>query len=166
MKLILVCGLQGTGKTTVAEKIAEKTGALLFSTDAIRKDLISEPKYTEKEKKLVYGLMFDMAEKFLNTVKDVVLDGTFYRKVLRDRVRDLAKKTGSDFHLVEVVCSEETVKQRMREREKRKSLSDADFRVYKKTSKQFQPVKGKHITVDTDKDWNKQLERVFTTELG
>ena len=113
MMLILVCGLPGTGKTTVAEKIADKTKAYVFNTDAIRKEMFKKPAYTDKEKKMVYDLLLEMSEKFLGVAKNVVLDGTFYKKELRDRVRDIAKRTGSAFHVVEVVCDETEVRERM-----------------------------------------------------
>jgi len=35
--LIIVCGLPGTGKTSLARKIAEKIYAVLLRTDVVRK---------------------------------------------------------------------------------------------------------------------------------
>ncbi|MEE9323010.1 MAG: nucleoside monophosphate kinase [Candidatus Aenigmarchaeota archaeon] len=163
MRLILVCGLPGTGKTTVAEKIADKTKSFVFNTDIIRKELFGKPKYTKKEKSLVYDLLFEMAEKFLKSAKNVVLDGTFYKKELRKRVKEMAKKTDSEFHVVEVRCDEEILKERMGKRTKQKTPSDADFEIYMKIKKEFEPVREKHFVVDTGKEWEKQIEGFLKT---
>lgn len=159
MRLILVCGLPGTGKTTVAKKIADETGSFVFNTDIVRKELFEKPRYTDKEKELVYKLLFEMAEKFLKSAKNVVLDGTFYKKELRERVRKIARKAKSDFHVVEVKCEEKILKGRMGKRKKEKTPSDADFEVYKKIKKEYEPIRDKHFVVDTGKDWEKQIER-------
>jgi predicted kinase len=159
MRLILVCGLPGTGKTTVAKKIADKTGSFVFNTDIVRKELFEKPGYTENEKSLIYNLLFEMAEKFLRSAKNVVLDGTFYKKELRERVRKIAEKMNSDFHLVEVKCEEKILKGRMGKRKKEKTPSDADFGVYMKIKKEFEPISEKHFVIDTGKEWEKQVER-------
>ena len=54
MKLIIVCGLQGTGKTTVAKKIAEKINAVILRSDVLRMEILKDPKYTEEEKQKIY----------------------------------------------------------------------------------------------------------------
>jgi predicted kinase len=163
MMLIMVCGLPGTGKTTVAKKIADGTKSLVFNTDIIRKELFDKPKYTGKEKSLVYELLFDMAEKFLRSAKNVVLDGTFYKKEFRDRMREIAKRVNSDFHVVEVRCDERVLRKRMAERKGKKTPSDADFRVYRKVKREFEPIREKHFVVDTTEEWEKQIEKFLKT---
>ena len=155
--LILVCGLPGTGKSTVSKAIAEKTGAVLFNTDVVRKELFPRPAYTQEEKDLVYRMLFEMAEKFLKQSKNVVLDGTFYKKELRSRVKAIAQRNKSGFAIIEVVCSEKTAKCRLDDRAKSESLSDADFCVYRKIREQFEPIREKHFVVDTGKDVGKQV---------
>lgn len=157
--LIIVCGLPGTGKTTLAKKIADETKSFLLNTDIIRKKMIYEPKYTEEEKSLVYKLLFEMAEKFLMTGKNVVLDGTFYKKDLRERAKEIAKKTKNKFRMVEVRCDEKIVRKGMKERSKKESVSDADFEVYKKIKKQFEPIKERHMILDTTKGFNQAIQK-------
>jgi len=155
--LILVCGLPGAGKSTVAKQIAEETKALMFNTDAVRKKLFEEPAYTQKEKDMVYKLLFEMADKFLKMSRNVVLDGTFYREDLRKGARKIAEKNKSRFMIVEVVCSEKTTRSRLGERAKTRCASDADFRVYRKIRERFEPIRQKHFIVDSGKDVRKQI---------
>ncbi|MFH1237222.1 MAG: AAA family ATPase [Candidatus Aenigmatarchaeota archaeon] len=159
-KLILVCGLPGTGKTSVAEAIAKKTNARILSTDILRKELLSNPAYTEDEKTLVYSMLFNMAGMLLKDGRNVVLDGTFYKKELRDNVRELATKTRSGLFVVEVVCDESVVRQRLEKRCKTCCASDADFAVYKKLRKSFEQIKEKHFTIDTSGAWQKHADEI------
>ena len=164
MMLILVCGLPGVGKTTMAKRIADETKSFVLSTDTLRKKIIDDPEYTEREKELVYNLLFEMAEKFLMTGKNVILDGTFYRKKLRDRARKLAERTNNEFIIVEIVCDEKIVKKGMAKRKERGSESDADFEIYKKIKRQFEPIKEKHLVIDTTMGFD-QAMKIFTRRI-
>jgi predicted kinase len=46
---VLVCGLPGTGKTSISIELAKLTNWLALSTDKIRKELISNPTYSVEE---------------------------------------------------------------------------------------------------------------------
>jgi predicted kinase len=157
--LTIVCGLPGTGKTTIAKMIADETKSFLLNTDIIRKKIIEDPKYTEREKSLIYNLLFEMAEKFLVTGKNVVLDGTFYRKDLRDRAKEIAKKTRNKFRIVEITCDERMIRKGMEKRKKKGSVSDADFEIYKRIKKVFEPIKEKHLVLDTTKGFDQAVRK-------
>lgn len=161
MMLILVCGLPGTGKTTVAKRIAMRTKSSLLSTDVIRKQLFKKPAYDQKEREMVYGELFSRAERSLKDGKNVLVDGTFYRKELRDKVRKIAEKTGSKFRIVEVVCGERHVRRRLDKRKRTCSISDADYCVYRKIKEQFEPIEDEHLVIDTDSEWEKEVDKIF-----
>jgi predicted kinase len=46
--IVLFSGLPGVGKTLLANELAPLIKAIVLSTDKIRKDLISNPTYTEE----------------------------------------------------------------------------------------------------------------------
>jgi len=52
--IIVICGLPGTGKTTIAKKLAPIINAIVLSTDKIRKELISNPTYRREERELIF----------------------------------------------------------------------------------------------------------------
>jgi len=89
--LVLITGLPGTGKSTIAMHLARRLRATVLRTDVIRKQLFPQPKYTEEEKELVYKVTFLIAEYLLRAGKNVILDGTFYKRSLRQRVYQLAR---------------------------------------------------------------------------
>ena len=144
--VVVVCGLPGVGKTTVAESVAERVDGRLLRTDVVRKDLFSDPEYTDEESRTVYDAVFDRARETLEAERAAVLDGTFKEADLRERARSLAESTGAEFRLVKVECDEADVRERISERED--DASDADFGVHELYRESFEAVSLDHVTVD------------------
>ena len=152
LHLILVCGLPGTGKSLVAREIAKNLPrTVVLRTDLLRKTIFKKPRYTEEEKDLVYEALFSTAREILLKNKNCVLDATFYKRKHREQARKLATERKTDFRLIEVVCSEDVVRERILRRMKNKHVSDADFKVYKKERGEFEKLKKEHIVIDTNK---------------
>ncbi len=148
--LIIFSGLPATGKTTLARKVAEKTGAIILRTDVIRKEMFAEPKYTEDEKEQVYNEMFLRAKKFLIKGQAVILDANFYLQSLRDRAGDVARQSGKKFFIVECILDEEKVLGRMNERISKGDASDANsIEIYHRIKKLWEPIPEPHIVIDT-----------------
>ena len=147
--IIIICGLPGVGKTTVAKELAPLLNAVILATDKIRKELLSKPMYGLRERRLIYDVMILMA-KYLNMVGiNCILDATFTRESSR---REIKKKLGlasKDIHIIECICPEDIVLSRLRQR--KYDYSDADSSVYKKMKRIYEPVKEAHITIDTSK---------------
>ena len=134
-KLIIIQGLQGTGKTIVAKILSKKLNIRLLRTDVIRKELLKHPKYTEKEMNKIYNEMFRRATKFLKQKKDVILDATFSKKKFIKRAKAISKNYNSQLIIIHVKCNENIIKKRL---SKRKDESDADFDIYLKSKKTFE----------------------------
>jgi len=158
--LIVVFGLPATGKTFLARELASQLGFLHLNTDNTRKKILSRPGYTDKEKDLVYAKMFEFVSDYLKRGRDVVIDGTFYKDKLRKKLKKLAKEANTNPVFVEMTAPEEVVRGRTSERKKRPSESDADFRVYKKIEKDFEPLKESHLVIDSTVPLMKQVEKV------
>jgi len=145
--IIIICGLPGVGKTTVAKELAPLLNAVILSTDKIRKELFSKPMYGRRERRLIYDVMILMA-KYLDMVGiNCILDATFTRESSR---REIKKKLGlasKDIHIIECICPEDIVLSRLRQR--KNDYSDADFSVYRKMKRIYENVRGEHMTIDT-----------------
>lgn len=148
--LVLVCGLPGTGKSTVAERIAELLPARLLRTDVVRKELFPEPTYAAAESAAVYDELFDRARDLLDADEHVVLDATFRQRALRERAAGVAAAADVEFRLVRVTCDEPVVRERIRKRQRHEDdESDADFAVYNQLKEEFEPIEGDdHVVVD------------------
>jgi len=53
-------------KTTLVKDLVPRTGAVILSTDKIRKELIPRPKYDWKERKLIYDILILLAKYLSN----------------------------------------------------------------------------------------------------
>lgn len=145
--IVIICGLPGIGKTTLAKNLAEQIEAQVLSTDKIRKELISKPTYHKKERELIYDVMTLIAKYLHKSGKHCILDATFNREESRNNV---IKKLGlpqDQLFIVECVCPENIILSRLEAR--KEDWSDADIEVYKKMKEIYEPVKRKHITADT-----------------
>jgi len=155
--LVVVCGLPGVGKTTVARRIADRTDAVVLRTDAVRKELFPEPEYTASETATVYAELLGRAGDRLADGEPVVLDATFARADFRVDARETARERGAPFRMVKVECTEAVVERRIRCRE---GLSDADFEVHQLFREEYDPLELDHDTVDNSGSEAVTLERV------
>ncbi|MEE9594323.1 MAG: AAA family ATPase [Candidatus Hydrothermarchaeales archaeon] len=163
--LVLITGLPGTGKSTVANHLARRINARILRTDEVRKRLFAKPKYTEEEKEIVYKGLFLIAENLLRVKSNVVLDGTFYKRSLRKQIYRTATSTRSKLIIVECMASEEAIERRLRRRKKRKrgGLSDADEEVYHKIKKEYESIESEHIVLDTSRPLNETLNELYSS---
>jgi aminoglycoside phosphotransferase family enzyme/predicted kinase len=148
VRLVLVGGLPGTGKTTLAGAIADKLGAVLLSTDRLRKELAElmpdehAPApyrggiYTAEHTEATYHDLLSRAEKLLALGESVVLDASWTTQSHRDRAEAVATRTHS--RLVPLLCQAPSAITNARLRTRTGTLSDAD------------PVVAAHMAAEMD----------------
>lgn len=144
--LVVVCGVPGAGKTTVAELVADRVDADLLRTDVVRKELFDGPEYGDGETEAVYDELFDRAAGKLERGRAVVLDGTFRRRAHRERAAELAEAHGLPLECVRVECDPEVARERVRDRED--DASDAGVAVHERIREEFEPLAREHRVVD------------------
>lgn len=158
--IVIICGLPGVGKTTFAKKLAPLINATVLSTDKIRKELISSPTYEKDERRLIYDVMMLLAKYLHNSGANCILDATFNREDSRTEVKKKLGIRDREFFVIECMCPENIIISRLKER--KNDYSDAGVEVYQKMKKIYEHVKGKHITIDTTLDPEKNAKLVST----
>ncbi|RLM66901.1 kinase [Halorubrum sp. Atlit-8R] len=144
-RLVVVCGLPGVGKTTVAERVAKHVDGRIRRTDVIRKELFDDPEYTDAETATVYAELLSRARDDVDAGDAVVLDATFADARFRADARETAAAAAAEFDLVEVACDEAVVERRI---ERRDGISDADFDIHLRFKELFDEIATDHVVVD------------------
>lgn len=145
--IVIICGLPGVGKSSLSAHLAPLIDAVVLSSDKVRKELIARPTYSKAEVKLIYNLISLIAKYLHNAGLNCIIDATFNREKLRKQFKRKLELPDKQVRIVECISQENIIIQRLMAR--KKGYSDADFSVYKRMKKNFQPIREAHITVDT-----------------
>ncbi|QLD84916.1 AAA family ATPase [Natronomonas halophila] len=159
-ELVVVCGLPGVGKSTVARAVADRLDAAVLRTDVVRKELFDDPKYTSEESTTVYNELLARARDRLADGESVVLDATFKTRSRRREARDIAAEVDADFRLVHVDCDTEVVERRIAARD---DVSDADFEVHLQFKDRFEPIEMDHERIDNSGAESETVQQVEAT---
>ena len=105
VRLVLVGGLPGTGKTTLAGRLADRLGAVLLGSDRLRKELAGRDPadsaaasyldgiYTPEHTERVYRELLHRAENLLARGESVILDASWTSAAHRAAARAVADRT-------------------------------------------------------------------------
>ncbi|WP_406005203.1 AAA family ATPase [Streptomyces sp. NBC_00637] len=114
VRLTVVGGLPGSGKSTLSGALADRMGVTLLSSDRVRKELAGLPAeqsaaagyreglYTPKWTSRTYAALLDRAAALLSAGESVVLDATWTDAAQREAAQRVAEATSSD--LVALHC--------------------------------------------------------------
>ena len=108
--LVVVGGLPGTGKSTLASSLGERLGAAVLRTDELRGDIVPSTgaapyehgRYRPDSTNAVYQSLLERARLCLMQGESVVLDATWRDPHWRDVARALADEVSADLH--ELLC--------------------------------------------------------------
>lgn len=163
--LVLVRGLSGTGKTTLARALAMRLGGEVISSDRVRKELsgletsarpssaYGEGIYSPAMSQRTYVRMLELAAESLELGHTAVLDATFRARDERAAALALAKAAGVDHWIVECTLPEAEILRRIRDRvASGEGASDADAAVYlaqRASVERVDPSEGPQVRLDT-----------------
>ncbi|MBM4254102.1 MAG: hypothetical protein FJ146_19220, partial [Deltaproteobacteria bacterium] len=132
---LIIRGLIGSGKSTVARRLSERLGMTLIQSDKIRREIYVEGEvgqsygaglYTSGSRDHVYEHMLEQALDSLRARTSVIMDACFLRVALQQRVQFQVDAIGIPLVIVNCECPQEIAVTRILERMKDPScLSDA-----------------------------------------
>jgi predicted kinase len=164
--IVMIAGLPGTGKSTLARALAQRLPGTVLDKDSIRTSLF-EPAYVE------YSLSQDdfCGEIMLQTAAyllskhvglHVLLDGrTFSRRYQRDRVIEFSSQVGTTWATLECVCSEATALKRIAEAVAANSHIAANRtpELYRKIRMAWEPIEPPKLVIDSDENLEPGVDR-------
>lgn len=174
--LVVLCGPSGTGKSTIGGALASRIGAVMISSDAVRKRLAGLDPHTRVPEAYRAGLyapevtlrtyeeMRRRASDHLAAGHPVVLDATHSRREDRAAAVAAARAAGVPVLLVSLTLSDDAALARIEQRQTGTlTTSDATPEVYRRQVEQFEPprpAEGPLLTVDAADDVSALVERI------
>jgi predicted kinase len=141
--IIITCGLTGTGKSTIINEVAERTGFTVLTSDRMRKELVGiRPEehryeafdsgiYSKEFTERTYSHMIEQGKKKLMEGESVILDACFPKTQQREMARRAGEEAGAGFLCIEFTAPEDEIRHRLDARvESGGGISDGRWEIY------------------------------------
>jgi predicted kinase len=115
-RVVLLCGLPGSGKSALAAPLCERFALALIDRDRIRDRLFPACRFTEAEKQAANQAVLETLRAHCAAGVSSLLDGmTFGRESERRAVRAIAAEHGFDCRVLWLDCSVDLAAERVRQ---------------------------------------------------
>jgi len=152
-RLILTCGVSGSGKTWLAVRLAPHLGAVHVRSDVERKRLgglaewqrsdaaLEQALYSREMSARTYARLRDCAKEVLEGGYSVIVDATFHRREDRALLHALAADRGIDMQVIVCQAPHAVLEARLAARqEAARDASEADLAVLKWQESAFESI--------------------------
>jgi predicted kinase len=152
--IILMAGLPGSGKSTVARELSARLNGTVLSKDTIRHTLF-EPRdveYSTQQDDFCMEVMLETAGYILGKHPDraVIFDGrTFSRRYQIERVLQFAERLEQQWRIFECICSGQTAEQRLCVQQDHPA-GNRDFDLYLRVKAGFEEIRFPKTILDTE----------------
>jgi predicted kinase len=147
--LIILGGLPGTGKTTIAKELARQLGATHVRVDSIEQAIRDSEMVSQPLNDVGYRIAYAIAEDNLRLGRTVISDSVNPIQLTRGAWIGVAHRAQVRAVEVEVVCSDS---QQHRQRVETRSTDISGLRLStweEVLFREYEPWDRKHITIDT-----------------
>lgn len=151
--LIITCGLMGSGKSFLAERLGKRLGIEPLRSDVVRKEIYGlspgehqldkygEGFYTSGASEKTYKDLLTRAEGSLRRGESVIVDASFARHSDRSNALELAVKVGARFRVLCCSAPDQVIKRRLTERiRKSDEPSDGRWEIFPQQKADFEPI--------------------------
>jgi predicted kinase len=156
--IVLLAGLPGTGKSTLARELASHTAGRVLSKDEIRHAIFrpDEIEYSTPQDDYCLQIMLETAGHFLtrNPSRAIFLDGRpFSRRYQIENVIAAAASLLQPWRILECVCSDQTARDRIARHEGTGAhpAGNRDYQLYLEVKARFEAIVHPKTVIDTER---------------
>lgn len=172
--LILTAGLPGSGKSRLAQGLAEAAGFELIRTDLLRRELqpalaatrkrgIDQGLYAPAMTAAIYAACLERAQAGLEAGRRVIVDASFHRPEERRRFLGLARRLGLPCRILLCGAPPDVVRERLARR--KGDASEADWSVYRAMAARWVPPGPEEAPLVETIDTSPAVEQVLGSAL-
>lgn len=152
--IVMMAGLPGTGKSTLARALAAQVNGAVLDKDEIRQALFgpADIEFSTPQDDFCMEVMLETAGYLLkrDSSRVVFMDGRpFSRRYQLERVIEYATSLEQPWRILECVCSEETARRRIEGQEH--PAANRDFALYLRVKARFEEIGLAKTIVDTER---------------
>jgi predicted kinase len=167
--LVIMAGLPGSGKSTVATRLARELPALVLDKDVVRAGLFppQEIEYSTRQDDFVVSVMLQMARFYFekDPQRTLILDGRPYAQRYQiEQVTRFAAEIGQIAKLIVCTCSDEIVRSRLERSvaSGRHMAANRNFDLYRRMKAAQEPFEFPHLLVDTSQPLQACVQECIT----
>ena len=150
-KLIIVSGLPGSGKSTVAEALSRNLSIPVFSVDPIEAAMWRNGIAKNQTGIAAYEIAAALADEHLRLGHSVIIDAVNPIEASRAGWRDLAAKYRADLTIIECVCANEAIHRQRIEARRRNidGMPEVPWSRVLERRAEYEPWTDPRLTLDT-----------------
>ena len=166
MQCVVVTGLPGTGKSTIAEAVGRQLGVPVFAKDWLDATL-RRCRWEGADDKPIgrvgYALLTMLAERQFRLAQSVILDSAASIDELRDEWRELSRRYGAQWIVIECICSDQEL-HRLRLAARRRDIpgwEELRWAEVERVASYYAPWNERRLILDAVDDLDMNIDRAL-----